>query len=273
VGDAGEAGPGASGEPLGVGRTAEVFGWGEGQVVKLARAGIDPRAVDGEWLATVLAAAAGLAVPRPLARVEIGGRLGIVLERRDGPTMLAALSRRPWRIGREAARLGELSAEVHAVSGAGLPSLREVTAARIEAGLGGDARRRALAELAALDDGDRLCHGDLHPDNVMLTKRGPALIDWEGATSGNPLADAARTAVLLTVAEIPVGTPLRMLLVTARRRFAEAWRRAYAAAHPHRPEDLEAWIPVVAAARLSEGIEAERHALRRIVERRFVSGS
>jgi aminoglycoside phosphotransferase (APT) family kinase protein len=93
------------------------------------------------------------------------------------------------------------------------------------------------------------------------------LIDWADATRGDPLADAARTWLLLTVAAIPEGAPLRWLVVRARARFAAGWRRAYAAAHPHDPAMVERWLTVVAAARLAEAIEAERRELLDIVDK------
>ena len=36
-----------------------------------------------------------------------------------------------------------------------------------------------------------LCHGDFHPFNVMLSPRGPIVIDWNNAHIGNPLEDVA----------------------------------------------------------------------------------
>ncbi len=33
----------------------------------------------------------------------------------------------------------------------------------------------------ALPDGDIFCHGNFHPDNVILTFGHPVLIDWPGA--------------------------------------------------------------------------------------------
>jgi hypothetical protein len=69
------------------------------------------------------------------------------------------------------------------------------------------------------------------------------------------------------VSAIPEGAPLRWLVVRARVRFAAAWRKAYSAAHPHDRVMLERWFTVVAAARLAEGIESERHDLLDIVDK------
>lgn len=40
-------------------------------------------------------------------------------------------------------------------------------------------------------------HLDMHPENVVLTERGPVVIDWTNATDGPPDLDVALTAVIL----------------------------------------------------------------------------
>ena len=44
--------------------------------------------------------------------------------------------------------------------------------------------------------GGRLLHVDLHPDNVLLSSRGPVVIDWANARAGNPAFDVAMTWVI-----------------------------------------------------------------------------
>lgn len=48
---------------------------------------------------------------------------------------------------------------------------------------------------------------DFHPDNVLLAARGPVIIDWPDATRGQPLADVARTSLLLRLGGLPPGWP------------------------------------------------------------------
>lgn len=73
---------------------------------------------------------------------------------------------------------------------------------------------RVLADLHALlhalpsrsgDPDERLLHLDLHPANVVLTSRGPMLIDWTNATDGPPDLDVALTAVILAQAAVEPG--------------------------------------------------------------------
>jgi aminoglycoside phosphotransferase (APT) family kinase protein len=62
----------------------------------------------------------------------------------------------------------------------------------------------------------RILHLDLHPDNVMLTSRGPVLIDWRNAAEGPPDLDLAVTAVILAQVAVDrthaMAGPARQLL-------------------------------------------------------------
>ena len=116
--------------------------------------------------------------------------------------------------------------------------------------------RRASSATVALETmptGDRICHGDLHPGNVLLTTRGESVIDWVDATRGNPLVDVARTTIIFLgaaqSAEIP--RPLMKILVAL---FHATYIRHYFKLCPGGEDEYRRWFPIVAAARLSEGI-------------------
>src|SRR5258708_2234377 len=78
-------------ELLAEGRTAEVFAWSEGRVLKLDRPDWNGLST---FEATVLAivAEAGLRVARPYETVTIEERTGIVLERVDGPILAEVIA-------------------------------------------------------------------------------------------------------------------------------------------------------------------------------------
>ncbi|PYN39667.1 MAG: hypothetical protein DMD95_23990 [Candidatus Rokuibacteriota bacterium] len=104
----------------------------------------------------------------------------LVMERIDGPTMLEVLSRRPWLLRRNAVVLAALHERLHAIPG---PEW-------LEPFVGG---------------GDCVIHLDLHPLNVIVSPKGPVLIDWANAARGAGPADVALTWLLITAAEIPGG--------------------------------------------------------------------
>lgn len=153
-------------ELLASGRDADVFALDDHRVLRRDRRGRSPAA---EAAVMEHAAAHGYPVPR----VHSVRGPDLVMERLHGRTMLAAL----------------LAGEVDAAS-----------AARTLADLQG-----RLHGLAAPSGDGRLLHLDLHPDNIVLTERGPVVIDWTNAREGEPDLDTAMTALIL--AQVSLGSP------------------------------------------------------------------
>jgi aminoglycoside phosphotransferase (APT) family kinase protein len=124
-------------------------------------------------------------------------------------------------------------------------------------------RDYALRVLDALPDGDRLCHGDYHPGNVLVAADRVAVIDWPNAARGVPEADHARTVLLLRRADPLPDTPLvsRTLITAGRSVFAHRYARAYRDRSPQPPRQTDSWLVVHAAARLAEGIGVEQATL------------
>ncbi len=198
--------PTLKGDPIGVGRIAEVFAWGDDHVLKLFRPEFPQEWADYEAEIGRAVHAAGVTSPAVGEVIEIDGRKGIVYERVDGPTMLRVVGDKPWMMPRVARQLAELHAQMHGCTSETLPSQREKMVdaiGRVEQ-LSDDVKARLLAHLDRLPDGNAICHGDFHPDNVILTARGPVTIDWPTASRGNPLADVARTTVLFLAGGMPV---------------------------------------------------------------------
>ncbi len=254
---------------IGLGRTAEVYAWGEGRALKLFHPWVPAPSVENEVRCTAVAHAAGLPVPAVLGLETVDGRRGVILERVDGPSLLSLLVARPWRALGAARLLAEVQTAIHGkrVAGAGLTSVRERLRGGIAAcGLPEHLQRSALAALERLPDGDVLCHGDLHPDNVILARRGPVVIDWMAAGVGHRLADVARTSLLLRIGAGPVVRPGPLLSRLRAIPHAAYLRRVLRMAGA-RPGALAGWELVVSVARASEAIEEERPALLALVER------
>jgi thiamine kinase-like enzyme len=50
--------------------------------------------------------------------------------------------------------------------------------------------------LELLPEGNKICHNDFHPENIILSKNKLYVVDWANSTSGNPNGDVARTLYL-----------------------------------------------------------------------------
>jgi aminoglycoside phosphotransferase (APT) family kinase protein len=154
-------------ELIGRGREADVYALVDGRVLRRYRSG-GPAEAEARLMAHL--AGAGYPVPR----VYNANDAEQVLERLDGPTMLAALRRRPWRVAAYGRMLARLHDKLHAIPA---PEF--------------------LPPAPGSGSGDRVLHLDLHPDDVILTARGPYVIDWRNAAAGDPACDVAMTVCVL----------------------------------------------------------------------------
>jgi aminoglycoside phosphotransferase (APT) family kinase protein len=258
----------SKGAIVGEGRVAEVFAWEEGQVLKLFRAWYPPEGVHYEARIARTVQATGLAVPAVGEVVQVDGRWGIVYGRVAGRSMLEHFTRKPWALARFARILAELHATMHARAAPGLPSLRRRLEGKIQnaAPLPAGLKAAALQALARLPDGNALCHGDFHPHNVLMSPQGPIVIDWPDATRGHPLADVARTCLLMRTGGLPSSAPRRGLIQVVRATFRAVYLRRYFQLRPGSRELLAAWQVPVAAGRLEEGIVEEEEQLVALVK-------
>lgn len=246
------------------GREAEMFAWEDGRILRLLR---DPDAqTRNQWQAAAMESAGrrGVRVPAVYDMVTVDGRPGMVMERIDGTDLLTAIGRQPLKVFTVGRICGEVHARMHAVEApATLPPLKANMERAIDGAknvLGEDLHRFALEALAALPDGDRLCHGDFHPANIMMSADEPVVIDWTGASRGHPDADLTRSELILRIGDPPPGTSpvLRMMALSGRRLLMWLYLRAYRRVRPVDIATLRRWRVPVAAARISDGIEVER---------------
>lgn len=143
--------------------------------------------------------------------------------------------------------LVKLQCEVHRVRTSKLPKqtdrlARKINNTRLEEPIKTD----LLSLLARLDNGsDNLCHGDFHPYNILYDGAKHWIIDWVDATTGNPLADACRTYLIF-----------KQYLS----RSAGIYLRAFCKEASSKQDDVLAWLPIIAAARLNENMDDKSRA-------------
>ena len=260
------------------GREAEMFAWEGGTVLRLLRNTDGQRQNEMQAAAIEAAARSGVRVPAVLSATTVMDRPGLVMERIDGTDYLTLMGKQPWLVFSVGSLSGRVHAKLHeAVASDALPSLRALLRARIQtcARLPQHLSQFAIERLEALPDGDRLCHGDFHPGNMLRAGEGPVVIDWTNATRGDPDADVARTNLMLRVGEPPPGSPVIVRLLARIGGRILVWR--YLAAYRHvRPVDkqtLDRWAVPIAAARISEGIESEIPTLLGLLERELGSSA
>jgi uncharacterized protein (TIGR02172 family) len=252
---------------LALGRTAELFEWQPGQVLKLFMDWCPREWADWEARITRTVHDFGLPVPAVIDIVEQAGRRGIIFERITGSSMLQVIQTQPWRLFSLARRLAELHAAMHTQTMPDLPSYRASLQQRIRAAAVSDAAKAsALRQIDQLPDGEAVCHGDFHPGNVILSPRGPIIIDWIAAMQGQPLADVARTSLLLSIGEPPPNAKGRYVLTLGRALLHAVYLRRYVQLRQVTRAEVEAWRLPTVIARTREDIPNERHKLAALIE-------
>jgi aminoglycoside phosphotransferase (APT) family kinase protein len=253
------------------GREAEIFAWRDGAVLRLYRGHRDRRRIEQEAQAMRAAAAAGVRVPAVGDIESVDGRPGLVMERIDGIDMLAVVGRKPWLVWSIGGQSGRLHAQLHdAAAPESLEPHREMLRRHIAGSplVPPEIQKRALAALDTLPDGDRICHNDFHPGNIIQTNGEPVIIDWTNSTRGDPTADFVRTDMMIRLGDVPPGAPvvIRLGAHFARGLMRQSYLRAYRRLRPIDSDLAARWLIPVAANRLFENIESERPKLLRLLE-------
>ena len=159
---------------LASGRDGDIFEFAPGLVLRRAR---DGRSIAHEARTMHFVAEHGYPVPR-IEDVRADGT-EIIMERIDGPSMMDAMVKPPWKLGGHLRLVADLHDRLHRIPAPDwLP------------GMAGS--------------GDRILHLDLHPLNVIMSASGPVVIDWPNARRGDPLLDVAVTYALIACADIPL---------------------------------------------------------------------
>ncbi len=264
---------GSLGEKINQGGTADIHAWAPGQVVKLFKEGFPPRLGQQEARMTQAVFAAGVPAPEVFGEVTLDGRFGIVLGRLDGPTLLQVTRSGAVTFAQAGAILASLGLSVHRMSPP--PEAFHLrgwmdTAFRLSGDIvyeniqpdrtspfwddlvdpqrhSSVPKHIASGILALIDrlqqPGDGLCHGDIHPENVIMTADGPRLIDWTFSIRGPAALDHGFTHISLTEFALDVtDNPQRPLAVNAaaQSEYARLSGEPVAALR----QAMETWLPI-----------------------------
>ena len=193
-------------------------------------------------------------VPDILSIDIFDGKWAIVMELVEGETLEELMERNPEKTEQYLKQMAEIQNEINHIQ---VPLFHEYR----------NRLRRQVTELASLDDITKydllsyldsvkrhvkLCHGSLEPKNIMISGNQVYVLNWVNATRGNASADAANTFVLLAL--------------HSSQENADQYIRYFCAESGISKRNVQSWIPIVAAARLTLGIPEERELLTRWIQ-------
>jgi thiamine kinase-like enzyme len=189
--------------------------------------------------------------------IEIDDRKGAVYEKIIGKTMLKEMFSKIWEVKKQAKKLAQIHFSIQQKVDFELPVVKEKLKKDIKraAELSDDEKTYLYQYIEKLPDGNCLCHFDFHPDNIMFQNGKAIIIDWMTAAKGDPLADVARTSLLLKYGEIQVKSKVVQNFISIiKRKILKEYRKEYLRIANVKAEDIDIWELPIAAARLCEWI-------------------
>lgn len=191
--------------------------------------------------------------------------------------MLRTMMDHPMALYRLARELARYHAEIHRIAAPELPSLHDEAQRIIPIleDLDQRTRGRLLDSLPSLPSGDRLCHLDYHPGNVLFsTDQRCYVVDWPNACRADPSADVARTISMLSFGEPSNVTPLEALTIKLGRSVVRhLYFKEYLRQSGKARVDVTRWLTLVTALRLNETIpRSERISIVNFVHDRLGRG-
>lgn len=239
------------GRVLATGNTAEIFEWGS-EVMKLYKSPAAKRAAFHEAASSAAVEALGVPVPKIWGVHELGGRWGLAFDRVMQKSFAEQMLGNWDDVPRYLECMVQLHIRIHSHQAIQFAGLKVRLAANIASTTLLDERRKhdLLDAIVGMPDGDRLCHGDFHPVNVLGDTSDPVIIDWLDARRGDPAADVCRSYLLLKLHAPEI---------------AGAYLDAYCRVSKMDRDNVLRWLPYVSAAKLAESVPGERVGLLEII--------
>jgi aminoglycoside phosphotransferase (APT) family kinase protein len=248
------------GDVVARGSRSLVHAYGRGAVIKVPKPSTPDSWIHSEAQYVEAVRAVGAPAPSLLGIEQVFGRPASVWERVDGPSLWQQVVDTPERSADVGRRLADVQlALFELVPPVTLPDQRDRliskirwSAANMDASLG-----MALELLPPRVGTPRLCHGDLHPSNVIVSREGPVLVDWFDASRGDRVADVARSLLTLlangatTPSHLPGSDPATLAVLT------QAYLSRLQESLDISPDLLAHWQAINAAGRLAEGVAPE----------------
>lgn len=265
---------------VGQGRTADIYADDSRTILKLLREGFPEGDARVEYEISKYAYGLGVSTPRPYDLEQHDGRSGIRYQYLAGSTMLRQMLLYPGQVQEYSRQMAVIHAGLHTHDGTGTKrSQKKLLSRQIHDSvyLIADEKRVIDEYLESLPTGTRLCHGDFHPDNIIVPDAVVPgeeywIIDWMTGMSGNPAGDVARTLLLFMYGTMPDETPAERVMQfnEARKQLLEEYLHHYILQSGLEAAAIDAWLLPVAAARLCEWIpEEEKAALLGMIRERI----
>lgn len=209
---------------IGIGNTATVYEWEDDKVLKLFHKGYSKHSIEREFNNAKSIEDMSFEKPKAYEIIDLGDQTGIIYDKAEGESLLQ------WVIKTgDVQKCAIIMAKLHKKMGKNKVSnvsnykdfLRE-NILNIASSKTID-QQKALRILDMLPEGNSFCHGDFHPDNILMSDGRAVVIDFMNACHGDFLYDVARTVFLVEYTPVPVDAENRELLLEFKKALADLY--------------------------------------------------
>ena len=188
-------------------------------------------------------------IPQFLEIVRVDDKLAVVYELCEGKTLEQLMREEPNKSDEYLGLLADIQIEINGLSSAKVSRLKDYLTRSIERlDMIDDVKKyELLTHLNKMPQHQKLCHGDLSPDNIIIGKRGTFVVDWMKAKLGNAAADVAKTYLSFCLKH--------------HTEWAEKYLKIYCQKTGADVGYIREWLPIVAAAQLKFKRPEERDLL------------
>ncbi|WP_042143045.1 phosphotransferase family protein [Paucisalibacillus sp. EB02] len=229
--------------PIAVGNTAKIYLHGN-QIVKVFHDYFSQEEAIKEAAKQEAARESGLTIPSIIDVTKIDENPAIIMEYVKGKTLGDLLMENRQKAEYYMTISVDIQLNIHEVKLNSIEPMelklkRQIYAAQR---LSESDKTKLLAKLDLMSYEARLCHGDYHLFNLILSDDHVFIIDWVDASIGDIRADVCRTYLLYSQLEEDL---------------AELYLNLYCNKSGISQEEILEWAPIIAGARLSEIVPKE----------------
>jgi len=191
------------------GVNANVYEWGKDKVIKMFKASYPTEKITAEYYNLLAVKNLPFKKTTVVEMKKTAFGYGIVFDRLDGE-LLTDFIHRTGDLKEAAVKMAELQKSINKCTfdstnnGALESAHQRLRMSMLESkNADSDATKEMIRFLGTMMEGKALCHGNLSPDNVLLTPDGPVALSGNGYCIGMPLYDVAKSFFLIAYSPLP----------------------------------------------------------------------
>jgi tRNA A-37 threonylcarbamoyl transferase component Bud32 len=230
--------------PITKGKTASIYLY-DGKIIKLFNDYLPNTEAEYEANKQRYAHAQGLPVPYVFEVIEIDGKQAIIMEYVPGKTLGDIIFADMTKAEQYISISVDLQLEIHNVKANDFELMTDKLSRKLRSSsfLREKQKNSLITKLLNMQFEKRLCHGDFHMLNLISNESGVKIIDWVDSSAGDVKADVYRTYLLYSQHSMEL---------------ANLYLSIYCEKSGLYQDDIFAWEPIIAGARLSENLMPEK---------------